>query len=100
MDSTTAKAARMAVEPLLPVTIARGAIRYAPGIKAGPWIFATGHKGVADFAGSERRQRMGRRARRHGKQKDRQGPHDQNGTAGVRRQTVTTTLPLDRPSST
>ena len=51
MDSTTAKPARMAVEPLLPVTLARGAIRYAPGIKAGPWVFATGHKGVADFAG-------------------------------------------------
>jgi enamine deaminase RidA (YjgF/YER057c/UK114 family) len=42
---------RSAVEPLLPVTLARGGIRYAPGVKAGPWIFATGHKGVAEFAG-------------------------------------------------
>jgi enamine deaminase RidA (YjgF/YER057c/UK114 family) len=37
-----------AVEALLPVTIPRG-IRYAPGIKAGRWIFATGHKGTADY---------------------------------------------------
>ena len=51
MDSTNTKPARMAVEPLLPVTLARGNIRYAPGIKAGPWIFATGHKGVENFAG-------------------------------------------------
>ena len=41
---------KSAVKPLLPVTIAPGGIRYAPGIKAGPWIFATGHKGNADFA--------------------------------------------------
>jgi len=39
------------VEPLLPVTIAPGGIRYAPGVKAGPWVFATGHKGVDDYAG-------------------------------------------------
>lgn len=39
---------RAAVEPLLPVTIPHG-IRYAPGIKAGRWIFATGHKGTADY---------------------------------------------------
>jgi enamine deaminase RidA (YjgF/YER057c/UK114 family) len=37
------------VEPLLPVTIPKGDIRYAPGIKAGRWIFATGHKGTADY---------------------------------------------------
>ena len=40
-----------AVTPLLPVTITPGDIRYAPGVRAGRWIFATGHKGVADFAG-------------------------------------------------
>ena len=44
-----AKPIRPAVAPLLPVTIPRGGIRYAPGIKAGRWIFATGHKGTADY---------------------------------------------------
>ncbi len=39
------------VTPLLPVTIEPGDIRYAPGIRAGRWIFATGHKGQAEFAG-------------------------------------------------
>jgi enamine deaminase RidA (YjgF/YER057c/UK114 family) len=39
------------VLPLLPVTIEPGAIRYAPGVRAGRWVFATGHKGTADFAG-------------------------------------------------
>ncbi len=42
---------KSAVEPLLPVTIEQGGIRYAPGVRAGGWIFATGHKGNADFAG-------------------------------------------------
>ena len=46
-----ASSSRIAVKPLLPVTIPRGAIRYAPGVRAGRWIFATGHKGVRDFAG-------------------------------------------------
>ena len=41
---------KSAVKPLLPVTIEQGGIRYAPGMKAGKWIFATGHKGNADFA--------------------------------------------------
>lgn len=41
---------RSAVKPLLPVTIEQGGIRYAPGVKAGNWIFATGHKGNTDFA--------------------------------------------------
>lgn len=45
------KSTRSAVKPLLPVTLAKGGIRYAPGVQAGPWIFATGHKGVADFTG-------------------------------------------------
>jgi enamine deaminase RidA (YjgF/YER057c/UK114 family) len=40
-----------AVEPVLPVTIQPGAVRYAPGVKAGPWLFATGHKGVDRFDG-------------------------------------------------
>jgi enamine deaminase RidA (YjgF/YER057c/UK114 family) len=39
------------VTPLLPATIEPGSVRYAPGVRAGRWIFATGHKGVADFAG-------------------------------------------------
>ena len=38
-----------AVQTLLPVTIPRGAIRYAPGVRAGRWVFATGHKGTADY---------------------------------------------------
>ena len=42
---------KSAVKPLLPVTIEQGNILYAPGIKAGDWVFATGHKGNADFAG-------------------------------------------------
>ncbi len=42
---------KSAVKALLPVTIGQGGIRYAPGVKAGRWIFATGHKGNADFAG-------------------------------------------------
>jgi enamine deaminase RidA (YjgF/YER057c/UK114 family) len=36
---------------LLPVTLQPGGIRYAPGVRAGRWVFATGHKGAADFAG-------------------------------------------------
>ena len=40
-----------AVATLLPVTIEPGGIRYAPGVRAGRWVFATGHKGTADFAG-------------------------------------------------
>lgn len=42
---------RSAVAPLLPVTIQPGGIRYAPGVRAGRWVFATGHKGTAGFAG-------------------------------------------------
>ncbi len=40
---------RSAVTPLLPVTIQPGNIRYAAGVRAGRWVFATGHKGTADF---------------------------------------------------
>lgn len=38
----------MAVEPLLPVEIAKGKILYAQGVRAGRWVFATGHLGT-DF---------------------------------------------------
>lgn len=41
---------KSAVEPILPVTISPGAVRYAPGIRAGNWIFATAHAGTADFS--------------------------------------------------
>ena len=43
---------RSAATPLLPVTVGPGGIRYAPGVRAGRWVFATGHKGTADFAGA------------------------------------------------
>ncbi len=44
-----ARKAMVAVKPLRPVTIPKGNIRYAPGVRAGRWIFATGHKGTADY---------------------------------------------------
>src|SRR4029450_7256965 len=34
----------MSVQPLLPVTLQPGNVRYAPGVRAGRWLFATGHK--------------------------------------------------------
>jgi enamine deaminase RidA (YjgF/YER057c/UK114 family) len=40
---------RQTTQALLPVTIPHGNIRYAPGVRAGRWIFATGHKGTADY---------------------------------------------------
>jgi len=42
-------ASKGAVSPILPVTIMPGNVRYAPGVRAGRWVFATGHKGTADF---------------------------------------------------
>ncbi|MGZ5161742.1 MAG: RidA family protein [Burkholderiales bacterium] len=36
------------VRALLPQTL-RGNIRYTPGVRAGRWVFATGHKGTADY---------------------------------------------------
>ena len=36
------------VQALLPQRL-RGNVRYAAGVRAGPWIFATGHKGTADY---------------------------------------------------
>jgi enamine deaminase RidA (YjgF/YER057c/UK114 family) len=38
------------VEALLPVTL-NGGIRYAPGVRAGDWIFATGHKATTEYVG-------------------------------------------------
>ena len=40
---------RTAVKVINPVTIPTGNIRYAPGMRAGRWVFATGHKGTADY---------------------------------------------------
>jgi enamine deaminase RidA (YjgF/YER057c/UK114 family) len=34
-----------AVEPILPVTLGKGGVRYAQGMRAGRWVFATGHMG-------------------------------------------------------
>ncbi len=34
-----------AVEPILPVTLGRGGVRYAQGMRAGRWVFATGQMG-------------------------------------------------------
>jgi enamine deaminase RidA (YjgF/YER057c/UK114 family) len=48
-DTPTSSAST--VTPLLPVTIQPGNVRYAPGVRAGRWVFATGHKGTADFGG-------------------------------------------------
>ena len=38
-----------ATRALFPVTIPRGQIRFAPGMRAGNWVFATGVHGSADF---------------------------------------------------
>ena len=40
---------RTAVKVITPVTIPAGNILYAPGVRAGRWVFATGHKGTADY---------------------------------------------------
>lgn len=37
------------VQPLLPQVL-KGNVRYAPGVRAGKWIFATGHNGLFDYA--------------------------------------------------
>jgi enamine deaminase RidA (YjgF/YER057c/UK114 family) len=54
------------VTPLLPVTIEPGSIRYAPGVRAGRWVFATGHKGTADFSGGMAPEVVDAAAPRHG----------------------------------
>src|SRR6185312_9099649 len=55
-----------AVTALLPVTIEPGGIRYAPGIRAGRWVFATGHKGTADFRSAMAPEVLEAAAPRHG----------------------------------
>ena len=55
-----------AVIPLLPVTIQPGNIRYAPGVRAGRWVFATGHKGAAGFAHGMAPEVVGEAAPHHG----------------------------------
>ncbi len=39
------KGSESAVEAILPVTLGRGQVRYAQGVRAGRWVFATGHMG-------------------------------------------------------
>ncbi len=55
-----------AVSALLPVTIEPGGVRYAPGIRAGRWVFATGHKGTADFVSGMAPEVIDAEAPRHG----------------------------------
>jgi len=57
---------RSAVTPLLPVTIQPGNIRYAPGVRAGRWVFATGHRGTADFVSGMAPEVIDASAPRHG----------------------------------
>jgi len=60
---------RSAVTPLLPVTIQPGNIHYAPGVRAGRWVFATGHKGTADFVNGMASEVVDAAAPRHGESK-------------------------------
>ena len=55
-----------AVTALLPVTIQPGDIRYAPGVRAGRWVFATGHRGTADFVSGMAAEVVDESAPRHG----------------------------------
>jgi enamine deaminase RidA (YjgF/YER057c/UK114 family) len=57
---------RSDVTPLLPVTIEPGGVRYAPGVRAGRWVFATGHKGTADFTSGMAPRVTDAAASRHG----------------------------------
>src|SRR5438093_345992 len=41
-DFMTGKSALSAVEPLLPVELGSGGVKFAQGMKAGRWVFATG----------------------------------------------------------
>jgi enamine deaminase RidA (YjgF/YER057c/UK114 family) len=59
-------AASAPVTPLLPVTLRPGEIRYAPGVRAGRWVFATGHKGTADFVSGMAPELFDDGAPRHG----------------------------------
>src|ERR1044071_383719 len=53
------------VESLLPATLP-GGVRYAPGVRAGRWVFATGHKGTAEFTGRMASEVVDGAAPRHG----------------------------------
>ncbi|HJY78785.1 MAG TPA: Rid family hydrolase [Burkholderiales bacterium] len=53
------------MESLLPVTLP-GGVRYAPGVRAGRWVFATGHKGTAEFSGRMAPEVIDGAAPRHG----------------------------------
>ncbi len=66
MPGKKSAAPKSAVKPLLPVTIQPGNIRYAPGVRAGRWIFATGHKGTADFVSGMAPEVVDAAAPRHG----------------------------------
>ena len=57
---------KSAVSALLPVTIQPGNVRYAPGVRAGRWVFATGHKGTADFVSGMAPEVIDQAAPRHG----------------------------------
>src|SRR5258708_10217545 len=55
-----------AVTALLPATLEPGGIGYAPGVGGGRWVFATGHKGTADFVSGMAPDVIDVRAPRHG----------------------------------
>jgi enamine deaminase RidA (YjgF/YER057c/UK114 family) len=57
--------AKSQVESLFPVTLP-GGVRYAPGVRAGHWVFATGHKGTAEFTGRMAPEVVDGAAPRHG----------------------------------
>ena len=57
--------ARAATAPILPV-VQPGGVRYAPGMRAGRWLFATGHKGTPDFKGAMAPEILDTRAPLHG----------------------------------
>jgi enamine deaminase RidA (YjgF/YER057c/UK114 family) len=54
-----------ATKAVLPV-VQPGGVRYAPGILAGSWLFATGHKGTPDFKGAMAREVVDTKAPLHG----------------------------------
>jgi enamine deaminase RidA (YjgF/YER057c/UK114 family) len=58
-------APKLSTKPILPV-VQPGGVRYAPGMLAGPWLFATGHKGTADFKGAMAPEILDRAAPLHG----------------------------------
>jgi enamine deaminase RidA (YjgF/YER057c/UK114 family) len=57
--------AKPQVESLFPATLP-GGVRYAPGVRAGHWVFATGHKGTAEFTGRMAPEVVDESAPRHG----------------------------------